>query len=270
MFRQIIMNRNSFGQKKEGVKYGGEFIKNCIKLNTKTSELKNMKYYELDCEGNMIKNLKSIYNANKRIIGKRVNIGGDHSITIGTGAYTLNTYKRPKFIWLDAHADINDYENSETKNYHGMPLNYLTGLSKLNNIDFIKDKLRFENLLYIGIRDIDEYEKRIINKYKINVITIDDMKNKKEESLKRINEFVDKNPLHLSFDVDVLDPKYMKSTGTPVKGGLDIDSVISIINEKKENIVNLDICEFNEELGTKEERMKSLENLNEIIKKILY
>ena len=141
---------------------------------------------------------------------------------------------------------------------------------ELNNIDFIKDKLRFENLLYIGIRDIDEYEKRIINKYKINVITIDDIKNKKEESLKRINEFVDKNPLHLSFDVDVLGPKYMKSTGTPVKGGLDIDSVISIINEKKENIVNLDICEFNEELGTKEERMKSLENLNEIIKKILY
>ena len=127
----------------------------------------------------MIKNLKSIYNANKRIIGKRVNIGGDHSITIGTGAYTLNTYKRPKFIWLDAHADINDYENSETKNYHGMPLNYLTGLSKLNNIDFVKQKLKFENLLYIGIRDVDDYEKKI-KKHKINVITIDDIKNKKK------------------------------------------------------------------------------------------
>ena len=269
MFRQVIINRNSFGQKKEGVKYGGELIKNCIKLNTTTSELKNMKYYELACEGNIIRNLKSIYNANNMIKGKRVNIGGDHSSSIGTGAYTLNNYNRPKFIWLDAHADINDYKNSETKNYHGMPLNYLTGLSKLNNIDFIKQKLRFENLLYIGIRDIDDYEKEIINNKKINVITIDDIKNKKEESLKKINEFVDNSPLHLSFDVDVLDPKYMKSTGTPVKGGLDIDSVISIINEKKENIVNLDICEYNEELGSKKERMESLENLNEIIKKIL-
>ena len=269
MFRQIIMNRNSFGQKKRGVKYGGELIKSCIKLNIKNSDIHKTKYYDLVCEGNIIRNLKSIYNANNMIKGKRINIGGDHSSSIGTGAYTLNNYNRPKFIWLDAHADINDYKNSLTKNYHGMPLNYLTGLSKLNNIDFIKQKLKFENLLYIGIRDVDDYEKKIIKKHKINVITIDDIKNKKEESLKKINEFVDNSPLHLSFDVDVLDPKYMKSTGTPVKGGLDIDSVISIINEKKENIVNLDICEYNEELGSKKERMESLENLNEIIKKIL-
>ena len=269
MFRQIIMNRNSFGQKKRGVEYGGELIKSCIKLNIENSDIHKTKYYDLACEGNIIRNLKSIYNANDMIKGKRINIGGDHSSSIGTGAYTLNNYNRPKFIWLDAHADINDYKNSSTKNYHGMPLNYLTGLSKLNNIDFIKQKLKFENLLYIGIRDVDDYEKKIIKKHKINVITIDDMKNKKEESLNKINKFVENSPLHLSFDVDVLDPSFIKCTGTPVKGGLDLESVISIINEKKDNIVNLDICEFNGEIGSKVERIISLENLNNIIKKIL-
>ena len=53
-----------------------------------------------------------IYINNCKMKGRRVNIGGDHSTTIATGAYTLNYYKNPKFLWFDAHGDINDYKNS--------------------------------------------------------------------------------------------------------------------------------------------------------------
>ena len=95
---------------------------------------------------------------------KKINIGGDHSMAIATVADSLNRVPpgKLKVIWFDAHPDINTYKSSISKNYHGMPLGYLTGLCKSHYFPFITNYLNFENLLYIGIRDIDEYEKKII------------------------------------------------------------------------------------------------------------
>ena len=61
-----------------------------------------------------------------------MNIGGDHSMSIASCAYTLNYYKKSKILWFDAHADINSYERSSTKNIHGMPLHFLSQCNKNN------------------------------------------------------------------------------------------------------------------------------------------
>ena len=73
-------------------------------------------------------------------------------MAIATGAYSLNNYPDVKFIWIDAHPDINTLESSSTKTSWNVSI--FNGLSCNSNINFIKNKLPFNNLLYIGIRDI--------------------------------------------------------------------------------------------------------------------
>jgi len=105
----------------------------------------------------------------------KINIGGHHSMTVATIVESLNrfdTYYTDKFkvVWFGIHPDINTFENSESKNYHGMPLSYFTSLNNNPDFSFIVNKLSFDNLLYVGVHDIDGFEKKIIEDYKIKYI----------------------------------------------------------------------------------------------------
>lgn len=256
MFKNVISFCSKLGQRKNGVQFGARYLKNYNSF----IKCRNTK--------NLFKNLNNLYEINNSVKGKRINIGGDHSIGIATGAYTLNNFKNAKIIWVDAHADINTFSKSNSKNFHGMPLAFLTKLDRNRNLSFIKNKLSFENLLYIGIRDLDDFEKEVIEKYDIKVITTEEFN---KNNFEKINEFVNNSPVHLSLDVDCLDPKYFPSTGTPVENGIEQDVLLDFIdNIKESNLVNVDLCEFNPNLGSREDIKKSVNLWNEIYNKLTF
>ena len=152
-FKKIVLYPESLGQNKPGVD----------KTPSKFSKLINHKdhsFIKTKMTNNLYKNLINLYNVNKAIKGRKINIGGDHSMAIATMADTLNQHPNAKVIYFDAHGDINTYESALAKNYHAMPLSFITGLDKDANNDFpfIKHKLNLSNLLFVGTRCLDPFE----------------------------------------------------------------------------------------------------------------
>lgn len=253
-YKTIILFPSNLGQTKTGTEKAPKYLNKFI--NHKKHTVKTVKN-----TGNLFKNVTDLYKANKNSKGKIVNIGGDHSMAIATIADTLNKHPNAKVVYFDAHADVNTYKSSNSKHYHGMPLSYVTGLDKNKQIDFIKNKLPFKNLLYIGSRCWDIFEVDEVYKEHIKFLTPDDINNNFEDSLKKIMDFVGNSPIHVSFDVDSIDPKYIPSTGTPVKNGVKLNNAIKILdNLNNVNIVNMDITELNTEVGSKKDGEKSLQN----------
>ncbi|KAH9283339.1 Arginase-2, mitochondrial [Echinococcus granulosus] len=160
-------------------------------------------------------------------------LGGDHSIGIGSIAGHLKTFPNSFVVWVDAHADINTPGSSESRHTHGMPLSFLlTQTSKLipqtQGFENIKPVLEANQLLYIGLRDVDLPELKFIKELNIPYFDMHDVKrlgiqNVMEITLKTIMRYCPNCHIHLSFDIDGLDPKYAPSTGTPVPGGLSLE-----------------------------------------------
>ena len=112
-------------------------------------------------------------------------LGGDHSIAIGTVAGTSRAIKERlgreiAVIWVDAHADINTPETSGSGNIHGMPVAFLTGLAKEEKADIFgwlgdETALSLKKLVYIGLRDIDRGEKKILREHGIKAFSMHDI-----------------------------------------------------------------------------------------------
>lgn len=188
-------------------------------------------------KNDLFTSLDEIYKISKDYPEKSLFIGGDHSISIST----INAVYKPhmKVIWIDAHPDINTEKSSFTNNYHGMPLAFLTGLEKSKyNIN-----LPFEDILYIGIRDIDPYEKQIIDIKNIKYLSANSSPEMIEKTLK---EFIGNNKIHISFDVDALDYYSFNSCNTRVENGLNILKTQFILNTLLNyNVNSMDIVEIN-------------------------
>ena len=112
-------------------------------------------------------------------------LGGDHSIAIGTIAGTARAIRERlgqemAVVWVDAHADINTPETSGSGNIHGMPLAWLTGLAKEERKDvfgWLQDEMRInlKKLVYIGLRDVDPGEKKILRENGIRAFSMHDI-----------------------------------------------------------------------------------------------
>ena len=205
---------------------------------------------------------------NQNVNGKRVNIGGDHSMSIATLAYSLNQYPDLKVLWFDAHADINTYKSSASKNYHGMPLSFLTGLDSTHEFRFIRNLLPLDRIMYVGVRDLDPFEREIIKKNNIHHITMEEIRDDLKGVGNKISDFSGnyKTPIHVSFDVDIMDPDIIYSTGTKVENGVrmhEIDHMFERIKDK--NIVNMDITELNLNIQRRDE-YNSLGNTLQIVR----
>jgi arginase len=262
-YKTIILFPHKLGQTKTGVDKAPKYLNKYI--NHRKHKVKLVKN-----TGNMFKNILDLYKVNKNTKGKKINIGGDHSMAIATIADTLNSHPNAKVVYFDAHADINTYKSSNSKHYHGMPLSFVTGLDKNAHFSFIKNLLPLENLLYIGSRCWDIFEVNEVYKDKIKFLTPDDINDHFEDSLNKIMNFVGDSPVHVSFDVDSIDPKYIPSTGTPVKNGVDLKNAITILdNLNNTNIVNMDITELNMDLGSKQDGVKSGKNTAKLFHKFL-
>jgi len=191
-------------------------------------------------------------------------LGGDHSIAIGTIAGTAkaireryNGRKEIAVIWVDAHADINTPEISDSGNIHGMPVAFATGLAKSEERDmfgWIGDDqlLSTAKLVYIGLRDVDKGEKKILRDHGIKAFSMHDID---RHGIGRVMEMAlahvgTDTPIHLSFDVDALDPMWAPSTGTPVRGGLTLregDYIAECVHETGQ-LVAMDLVEVNPSL----------------------
>jgi arginase len=262
----IIYFPHKLGQLKNGVQYTPKYLKKIL----------SNRYVDVTCnnsftnkEFNLKTNLNNLYITNSKIMTPKINIGGDHSMAIATIANSLNIHKdKLKVLWFDAHPDINTYESSLTKNYHGMSLSYLTGHGE-NEFQFIEHKLNLKNLMYIGIRDIDHYEKEIIKDYNIQYISVNQINNNLYESIQKINNFIDNDPIHISFDVDCMDPTIINCTGTKSKYGLNLNTKIILDYLAKTNVCNIDITELNLELGNNKDKLKTIHNLSKLFESYL-
>jgi len=156
-------------------------------------------------------------------------LGGDHSMALGTIAGIASHCKKNNLrlgvIWIDAHTDMNTEETTPSGNIHGMPLAASLGIGneKLVNLFGINPKIEPENCALIGIRSIDAAEKIIIKKLKIPMSTMADIDKTGiyriiVKVLKHFRESVDH--IHVSFDVDSVDPSVAPGVGTPIPGGL--------------------------------------------------
>ena len=156
-------------------------------------------------------------------------IGGDHSMAIGSIAGVSSYCRKNKLklglIWIDAHADMNTDKTSPSGNIHGMPLASSMGLGndKLINICGFSPKLKPENCAIIGVRSIDGPEKENIKNLNPTVYTMADIDKLgiHRVILKVLKQFKEKvDHLHVSFDLDSVDPSVAPGVGTPVPGGL--------------------------------------------------
>ena len=283
-------------------------------------------------------------------------LGGDHSIAVGTIAGTSRAVREGKIgggagsgrgsgeigvIWIDAHADINTPETSESGNIHGMPVAWLTGLAQRSGVetkgngDALKSEgqeeeenevfgwldktsqsqqartngvvngissdkqngaaskpmLNLKKLVYIGLRDVDRAEKEILRKEGIKAFSMHDIDRcvvfihlyvsalffhtpispainqhppngiasradiSSSHGIGRITDLAlahlgPNTPIHLSFDVDALDPQWAPSTGTPVRGGLTLregDFIAECVHQTGQ-LVAMDLVEVNPRL----------------------
>ena len=180
-------------------------------------------------------------------------IGGDHSIAVGSISGISKHYSNLGVIWYDAHGDLNIPDESPSGNIHGMPLRILLGEgpSELVNLNDFQPKLKPENVVLIGMRDLDKGERHYIKEQNIKTYTMADIDKLGIESV--INESVqylkDRNVdgLHLSLDVDALDPTETPGTGTRVLGGLSYREnhfALELLHESK-MITSMDLVEVN-------------------------
>ena len=250
MLKNIITFPHHLGQQLKGVDKGA--IQYCNHLQN-TNPHKTFNAINVNCEKDFFNNINSLYNANKKISNQefRLNIGGDHSMSLATVAYSLNQVPNCKVVWMDAHADINTYAKSKSKNFHGMPLAFLTGLDKNNQLPFIKRILPFDRLFYVGLRSIDPFEHEMLHKYNINYVLSEHVNSDPDYCNAKLNQFLDKSPFHFSFDVDCFDPEVIPHTGTTVNYGIDRIQGISVIHNllKKKTLMNMDLTEINPEVN---------------------
>ncbi|MBI3963157.1 MAG: arginase [Deinococcus sp.] len=150
-------------------------------------------------------------------------LGGDHSIAMGTVAGVAGG-ERLGLVWIDAHADFNTPETSPSGNIHGMPLGVLAGdgPAELVNLGYAGAKVRPEDVVVIGLRSVDPEERVRVKQRGLNVYTMKDIDARGAYSVAQeaIEHLKPLGRMHVSLDMDGLDPDIAPGVGTPEPGGL--------------------------------------------------
>ena len=149
-------------------------------------------------------------------------LGGDHSIAMGTLAGIARAGRRPGVIWMDAHGDSNTIETTPSGNVHGMPLAVALGLAGDPFPSALRGSVDGSATVLVGIRDIDPGEKENIARAKVTAMTMADIdRGGMAAAMQRaIAAASHGDGIHLSLDMDAIDPDEAPGVGTPVRGGL--------------------------------------------------
>jgi arginase len=192
-------------------------------------------------------------------------LGGDHSIGIGSLAGVLRARPNTGVIWVDAHADLNIPTISESGNMHGMPVGLLMeGVSPAETIpgfEWLKDgpRLQPDSIVYVGLRDVDPEERALIQSLGIAAYTMHEIDRYgigqvMEMALGHLLAKDPNRPLHLSYDIDAVDPVLAPATGTKVRGGLNFREAHYVAEAVacSGNLASADIVELNPTLSHEE------------------
>jgi arginase len=255
------------GQRKSGVKYGYTAfltpIAECDHGNMVFNDFRNDEYFTDPIYGSYVmgNNIVDVVKKYKEPLQdiSLITLGGDHTISYGTIYASTNIYSNLKVLWIDAHPDVNTPESSLSGNCHGMPVAYLLGLATKSNISS-GPIIKKEDLVYIGLRSIDDFERKILDDEGIKYYTADIIK--EMGVMKMLCEIKNywnlsypelSTKIHISLDVDSIDPEYTPATGTPVPNGLTLANVMKIIDFANSHSfgehANIDITEVNPDLS---------------------
>ncbi len=247
------------------------------------------------------KRIKSIYEVLNRVSNRvkkellensfPILISGDHSISIGTIAGIKSAFKNKAIgvIWIDAHADIHTPFTTPSGNMHGMPVAASLGIdnvlprgnqphseviqlwNKIKSLGELYPKVKPKDLVYIGVRETEWQENKLIDKLGIQNYTVDFIRNNGADLTAKsaLEKLADCDLIYISFDVDVLDTSLSKGTGTPVPNGLFLKEAITFLNEvsKSQKLCCFEIVEINPTIDNKGNLMA--ETGLEIIERII-
>ena len=234
---------------------------------------------ELDKE-NKLKNLKyvnsfneKLYNEILKIDDKVLTIGGDHSIAIASCLANKKKNKNIGIVWIDSHADFHTTETTISGNIHGMPFATVCGINK-DTLSYFFDGEYFkgENAILVGGRDIEDAEFDNLSYANVKLYTTNDIKKKgaKEIIKKALDEALEKSDgLHVSFDIDVIDPLIAPGVSVKAKDGLTFEEakdIADILIEYKDKIKSVDLVEFN---PSEDKDNVTLKITEEILNKLL-
>ena len=183
-----------------------------------------------------------------------VTLGGDHSLVIGSALASISKNDTLGVIWIDAHGDYNTFDTTITGNIHGLPLAALDGYEKRYLTDFHSGNFfKPENTAIVGGRDIDPLEIENLKDAGVRVFTTDEVHERGMAAVMEDAIAIATNGtqgMHISYDLDVIDPKICPGVSVPAVNGINLDeayeAVDSIIKHKAE-LKSLDIVEYNPE-----------------------
>jgi arginase len=191
-----------------------------------------------------------------------ITIGGDHSLAIGSIAGVSSYYRKRKeefgLVWFDAHGDINTPATSPSGNVHGMPfaISLGQGDESLVNLNGFSPKVQAKRCSLIGIRDLDQAETDLVRDSGVLPFTMRDVD---EQGIKKITEQAlqsiggDIHGLHVSFDLDVIDPDVAPGVSTDSRGGFtyrESHFALELLADTK-MVRSIDIVELNPTLDIK-------------------
>jgi arginase len=179
-------------------------------------------------------------------------IGGDHSIALGSITGAVKARGPVGVIWIDAHPDFNTDQTTPSGNIHGMPLAALSGFGdkRLVEIGGFSPKISPAQIAIVGARDIDPGERDLLREAQVHVFTMKDVDRiGLSGAIAQALEIATTgtNGLHVSFDMDSLDPREAPGVGTPVRGGItyrEAHLTMELIADSGK-LTSLDVVEVN-------------------------
>lgn len=295
---KLIKNRSDIGAGTRGSDMGIDAIE-IAAINQNNNYFTRFEYVDVETENESIynkvtnsfaKRIEHVYNQCERVCEQVKNtltenkfplvLSGDHSSALGTisGIKAAFPNKRLGVVWIDAHADLHSPYTSPSGNVHGMPLGAAIGenniVNKINTVtgqttkywDAIKNigvkgqKVNPEDIVYFGVRDTEEPEDKLIEKYNIRNYKVEEVRYRGldvcvAEAIEQLSKC---DMIYVSFDVDSMDCDLISyGTGTPVPKGFDQYEVMNIINQiiATKKVVCFEVVEVNPLLDLKGNKM---------------
>ena len=261
----IIGACSDFGVHIDGTKLGPEVLESHID-KTKVNEIINIYAKDINKElekNNKQKNLKLVNEFNSRLYSAVLDtlnsnlfpltIGGDHSIAIASALASIKKHENLGIIWFDAHGDYHTFETTTSGNIHGLPFATITNykksiLSNFHSGNYFNPK----NAVLVGGRDIDEpFELENLKNAGVTVFSTEDIhKFGTDYIYSKAFDIASAgtNGVHVSYDLDVIDPKLAPGVSIPAKNGISLEESYDFIThmiKNKEKVKSFDLVEFN-------------------------
>lgn len=216
--------------------------------------------------------------------GLAVTLGGDHSVAIGSVHGHAQVNPNLCLIWVDAHTDINTPRTTTSGNVHGMPLAFLLReleddvapvRAEFPEWSWLEPCISAKDVAFIGLRDVEPKEAELVKKLGIAAYSMYEIdKYGIAECVRRALHAVNPNldrPIHMSYDIDALDPAYASSTGTPVTGGLTMREAFFVAEEiaATARLCVADLVEVNPRLGDEKTKENTVTAAAKIIGSLL-